>query len=32
MPTYEFLCQNCKEASAFICSIMEFERKKKKGQ
>jgi len=29
MPTYEFLCQNCKEASAFICSIMEYERKKK---
>ncbi len=32
MPTYEFHCQKCKEASAFICSIMEFERKKKKGQ
>ena len=31
MPTYEFLCQNCKEASAFICSIMEYERKKKRG-
>jgi putative FmdB family regulatory protein len=31
MPTYEFLCQNCKEASAFICSITEYERKKKEG-
>jgi len=31
MPTYEFLCQNCKEASAFICSITEYERKKKRG-
>jgi putative FmdB family regulatory protein len=30
MPTYEFLCQKCNEAFALVCSITEYERRKKR--
>jgi putative FmdB family regulatory protein len=31
MPTYEFLCQKCKKAFVSVCSVTEYEQRKKGG-
>jgi putative FmdB family regulatory protein len=31
MPTYEFHCQKCKKAFASVCSVTEYEQRKKGG-
>ncbi len=31
MPTYEFRCEECKKVFELSCSVIEYERNKKKG-